>query len=286
MPEKPEVLTVVSALKTKIIGKTIKDVLVRWDNIIASPSVLEFKKGLVGKTIRSITTRGKFIIIFFDEDALLIHLRMEGKFFFRKKGDEYNKHEHIIFTFEDDEQMRFHDVRKFGKMYLIPKKDVYNVLPLKNLGMEFDDKKLNGDYLMKKFARKRLPIKTVLLDQSIIAGIGNIYADEILYLSHINPLDKAYNLDINECNDIVDNTRTVLSSAIKLGGTTIKSFTSSEGVHGLFQNELHVHGKTCGECPTCGGKILKIKIGGRGTYYCPCCQKSKEEKNEKNENNL
>ena len=243
MPEKPEVLTVVSALKSRIVGKSIKDVIVRWDNIIASPSVLEFKKGLIGKTIRSITTRGKFIVIFFD-----------------------------------DEEMRFHDVRKFGKMYLIPKKDVYRVLPLKNLGVEFDDSSFTGSYLKEKFKNKKLPIKTVLLDQSIIAGIGNIYADEILYSSNINPLEKACVLNIKDCNSIVDSTKVILSHAIKLGGTTIKSFTSSEGVHGLFQNELHVHGKVCGDCLKCGGKILKIKVGGRGTYYCPNCQKFKEEK--------
>ena len=276
MPEKPEVLTVVASLKSKIIGKTISDVDVLWDNIIAVPSVSEFKKKLIGKTIKSITTRGKFIVINLDEYSLLIHLRMEGKFFFRKKGDDINKHEHVIFTFTDGDQMRFHDVRKFGKMHLILKDEVYNVLPLKKLGYEFDDKRLDGNYLKDKFARKRLPIKTVLLDQSIIAGIGNIYADEILFLSHINPMDRACELNISDCNKIVDNTFDVLSHAIKLGGTTIKSFTSSEGVHGLFQNELNVHGKKDGICPKCGGKILKIKVGGRGTYYCPLCQKSKE----------
>ncbi len=282
MPEKPEVLTVVKALKPKIVGKTISDVIVRWDNIIKTPSVEEFKKNLIGKTIRKITTRGKFIVIFFDEDALLIHLRMEGKFFFRKKGDEYNKHEHVIFTFTDDEQMRFHDVRKFGKMYLLPKKNIYEVLPLKNLGLEYDDPTLNGNFLKEKFQNKRLPIKTVLLDQSIITGIGNIYADEILFLSKINPNKKAKDLTIKECNDIIKNTQITLNKAIKLGGTTIKSFTSSEGVHGLFQNELHVHGKKAGICPNCGKEIIKIVIGGRGTYYCPNCQKNKEDKNEKN----
>ncbi len=278
MPEKPEVLTVVASLKKKIIGKTISDVDVLWDNIIATPTPVEFKEKLIGKTIKSITTRGKFIVINFSEYSLLIHLRMEGKFFFRKKGDDINKHEHVIFTFTDGEEMRFHDVRKFGKMYLLPKDDVYKVLPLKNLGYEFDDKKLDGNYLMDKFCRKRLPIKTVLLDQSIIAGIGNIYADEILFLSHINPMEKAYDLSIEDCNNIVLNTRDVLKHAIKLGGTTIKSFTSSEGVHGKFQNELHVHGKKDGVCEECGEKILKIKVGGRGTYYCPNCQKCKEGK--------
>ncbi len=283
MPEKPEVITVAKSLKTKIIGKTISDVDVRWDNIIATPSVSAFKKNLVGLSIKDVTTRGKFIVIDLGEYSLLIHLRMEGKFFFRKVGDSINKHEHVIFTFTDGNQMRFHDVRKFGKMYLIPKEDTYKVLPLKNLGYEFYDKKLNGSYLMDKFSKKRIPIKTVLLDQSIITGIGNIYADEILFLSHINPMEKASNLSVLDCDNIVSNTREVLSHATKLGGSTIKSFTSSEGVGGLFQNELCVHGKKDGICPKCGSSILKVKVGGRGTYYCPVCQKYKEDKeDEKN----
>ncbi len=272
MPEKPEVLTVVKQLKPKIVGKTIKEVEVLWDNIIASPDVKNFKKGLKNQTIKDITTRGKWIVILLENDVLLIHLRMEGKFFFRTKNEPYNKHEHVIFRFMDDTEMRFHDVRKFGKMYLLPKKDIYKVLPLKDLGLEFDDPMLSGKYLKEKFQKKTLPIKTALLDQSIIAGIGNIYADEILFLSHINPKIKARTLTEKQCDSIVDNTRVTLSKAIELGGTTIKSFTSSEGVHGLFQNELQVHGKKNKKCPVCGEEIIKIAIGGRGTYYCPNCQ--------------
>ena len=120
---------------------------------------------------------------------------------------------------------------------------------------------------------KKLPIKTVLLDQSIICGIGNIYDDEILFMSKIHPLRKACNISIEECDTIIKNTRVVLEKAIKLGGTTIKSFTSSEGVHGLFQNELLVHGKVGQKCPECSKVIEKIKVGGRGTYYCEYCQK-------------
>lgn len=272
MPEKPEVITVVKQLRPKIVGKTIKEVEVLWDNIIASPDVESFKKSLENQTIKDITTRGKWIVIFLEKDALLIHLRMEGKFFFRTKGEPYNKHEHVIFRFTDNNEMRFHDVRKFGKMYLLPKKDIYTVLPLKDLGLEFDDPMLSGKYLREHFQKKTLPIKTALLDQSIIAGIGNIYADEILFLSHINPKIKARALTEKQCDSIVDNTKITLSKAIKLGGTTIKSFTSSEGVHGLFQNELQVHGKKEEKCPICGEKIIKIAVGGRGTYYCPNCQ--------------
>ena len=157
-------------------------------------------------------------------------------------------------------------------MHLLEKFDYLNKNPLKNMGYEFDDKKLTDVYLYEKLRKKTIPIKTSLLDQSIITGIGNIYDDEILFLSGISPLRKSNQVTIFECKKIIDNTNIVLNKAIKLGGTTIKSFTSSEGVHGLFQNELLVHGKKNCDCPTCGTKIEVIKVNGRGTYYCPKCQ--------------
>ena len=123
------------------------------------------------------------------------------------------------------------------------------------------------------FKKKSLPIKTALLDQSIIVGIGNIYADEILFLSKINPLKKASLLTIDDCNLIIKNTQKVLKQAIIDGGTTIRSYTSSEGVHGRFQQNLLVHTKEGEKCLNCGHLIVKIKVNGRGTYYCPDCQK-------------
>ena len=273
MPEKPEVITVVKKLIPEIVHKEITGCNVFWNNIIAYPNVDEFINNVVGQKINNIKTRGKFIVIELDNFSLLIHLRMEGKFLFRKKEDPINKHEHVEFILDDDISFRFHDVRKFGKMYLIKKEDTYKVKPLSDLGLEYDDSKLNSDYLIEKFKNKRLPIKTVLLDQSIITGIGNIYDDEILFMSKINPYKRACDLSIKECDSIIKNTRIVLEKAIKLGGTTIKSFTSSEGVHGLFQNELLVHGKGGEKCPNCGCILLKTKINGRGTHYCEKCQK-------------
>ena len=272
MPEKPEVLTVVKSLKNKIVGKTITDCNIYWDNIIATPSPNEFKAKIINQKINNITTRGKWIVIKLDDYNLLIHLRMEGKFFFRTKGEEKLKHEHVEFILDDNISFRFHDVRKFGKMYLIENDLVNNTKPLSEIGLEFDDKNLTKEYLFNKIHTKKLPIKTVLLDQSIIAGIGNIYDDEILFKSKINPLRKASEISIDECSNIIKNTNIVLNGAIELGGTTIKSFTSSEGVHGLFQNKLLVHGKANEKCPVCNSIILKTKVGGRGTYYCPKCQ--------------
>ena len=196
---------------------------------------------------------------------------MEGKFLFRKKEDKIGKHEHAEFLLDNGESFRYHDVRKFGKVYLIPKEDTYRVKPLSELGYEYDNPNLTKEYLYQKIHSKRLPIKTVLLDQSIIAGIGNIYDNEILFMSKISPERSSCKITINECQEIIDDTRIVLKKAIALGGTTIRSFTSSEGIHGLFQNELLVHGKK--NCPNCGKPVKKIQIGGRGTYYCSSCQK-------------
>lgn len=273
MPEKPEVLTVVSALRKKIIGKKIINVDVLWDNIIVTPSVSEFKDKLKNQVILSIDTRGKWILIHLSKNTLIIHLRMEGKFFFREHKDPINKHEHVIFTFDDNTEMRFHDVRKFGKMHLLSKDNYLNESPLKEMGYEYYDSNLNENYLYNKLQKKSISIKTSLLDQSIITGIGNIYDDEILFMSGISPMRRGCDVSVSECQKIIDNTKEVLSHAIKLGGTTIKSFTSSEGVHGLFQNELLVHGKGGSPCPKCGKILEKTKIGGRGTHYCTNCQK-------------
>lgn len=273
MPEKPEVLTVVKSLKKEIMGKKIINVEILWNNIIEYPTPKDFKKTIINQKIEDITTRGKWIVIHLTKNILLIHLRMEGKFFFRIKGDSINKHEHVIFTFDDNRQMRFHDVRKFGKMHLLDKDNYLTISPLKEIGYEYNDSKLTSSYLQDKLKKKSIPVKTSLLDQSIIAGIGNIYDDEILYLSKINPNRKSNTITKKECAAIIKNTRDVLERAIEFGGTTIKSFTSSEGVHGLFQQELLVHGKKGGLCPKCRAKIEIIKINGRSTYYCPTCQK-------------
>ena len=272
MPEKPEVITVCKTLEKRILGKTIINCKVYWDNIIIGKKE-EFINKIRDQKIESMTTRGKWLVFFLTKDALLIHLRMEGRFYFRKKSEPRSKHEHVVFTLEDGEEMRFHDVRKFGKMMLLPKQEVFSLKPLNELGYEFDDKNLTEEYLLEKWKKKKLPIKSVLLDQSIIAGIGNIYDDEILFLSHISPFQPANTLTKKDASLIIKNTREVLGKAIQKGGTTIKSFESSEGVHGFFQNELAVHGKNNDVCPLCGSKIEVTKIGGRGTYYCPMCQK-------------
>ena len=264
MPELPEVETVKETLKKIVLNKKIREVDVLYPKIIEYPSVSEFIDILKDKEIKDINRRGKWLMFNLGDYILLSHLRMEGKFFLKNHNDEINKHEHVIFKF-DNSELRYRDTRKFGKMYLYKTNEVNDKKPLNELGLEPWDNNLTSNYLIEKYKNKKLPIKTVLLDQSIIVGIGNIYADEILFLSKINPLTKCCDLSKRDCEKIIKNTREVLEKAIKLGGTTIRSYESSEGVHGLFQNELYVHSKENEKCPICNNTIKKIRVGGRGT---------------------
>ena len=272
MPELPEVETVRQSLKLKICGKVIKNANIYYDGIIEYPDVKLFCKEIKGQRINDIDRYGKWLIFVLDDYYLLSHLRMEGKYFIKNSSDKVNKHEHVVFVLDNDITLRYMDVRKFGKMHLIDKDKIKDMGPLIELGLEPWDKNLTVDYLRDKYKKKKLPIKSVLLDQSIIVGIGNIYADEILFLSRINPLKKCCSLSDEEMAKIIKYTKEELEMAIKKGGTTIRSYSSVNGVHGLFQQELNVHTKEGFKCPVCGSVIIKTKVGGRGTYYCSKCQ--------------
>ena len=155
-------------------------------------------------------------------------------------------------------------------MFLTSKDKLFTDTPLKRLGYEPFNKNLDVNYLKKHFKSKKMPIKTVLLDQEIIAGLGNIYVDEVLFKSHINPFKKANLIEKTECQQIIDNSRDILQKAINMGGTTIRSYTSSLGVTGHYQDKLLVHTKKI--CSICHSNIFVSKIGGRSTYYCKKCQ--------------
>lgn len=273
MPELPEVETIKEILKKRLVNHKIVGISIRYSNLIVYPSISIFEKQIVGETIHNLERRGKWILFELDHYYLLSHLRMEGRYLFRTSNDPIDKHEHISFLLEDGCELRYKDTRKFGRMHLIEKERLYQQSPLSELGLEPWDSQLTVSYLKEKLKHKLVPVKTVLLDQSIITGIGNIYANEILFLSKISPLKVGNQLTKKELETIIQNTKTVLENAIQEGGTTIRSYEASEGVHGRFQQSLAVHGKQETPCPVCNTPILKITVGGRGTYYCPKCQK-------------
>ena len=273
MPELPEVETVRKTLEKKLVGRKIIDVDILYPNIIENDEKT-FCQNIKNQTIKAMKRRGKWLIFELDDYFLLSHLRMEGKYFFKTANDEIKKHEHVIFKLDNNQELRYNDTRKFGRMVLVKKDEIQKEKKIKELGLEPFDKNLTKEYLKDRMKNIKLPIKTALLDQSIIAGIGNIYANEILFASKINPLIPANSCTLKQYEAIINNTKTILNKAIENGGTTIKSYESSEGVHGRFQQHLSVHGKENEPCPNCHKPIIKEKVNGRGTYYCPNCQKT------------
>ena len=270
MPELPEVRTVANVLKRNLLNKKITNIRIIYPKIIDIGS-LDFKN-LIGKKLTDVNTKGKFLIFTFEDLYLVSHLRMEGKYFIKKLDDCNEKHEHIIFEF-GDLSVRYHDTRKFGVMKIVNKKDLDNTLEIKKQGIEPIDDSLTSNYLLEKFKDKKMPIKTALLDQEIISGLGNIYADEVLFASGIHPLRETKSITKEECENIILSSKKILLHAIKEGGTTIKSYTSSLGVTGNYQNYLCVHKREGMNCKKCNTVIKRIKVGGRSTYYCENCQK-------------
>ncbi len=275
MPEIAEVETVRNTLKKRILNKPIKSVNVRYPKMIES-NLEEFKKILVGRSFLDIKRRGKWLIFDLGDYYLLSHLRMEGKYFIKNHEEELNKHEHVIITFTDNTDLRYHDTRKFGRMNLIKKEELATAEEIAKQGLEPGDENLTAKYLINKFKKKRLPIKTVLLDQTIISGLGNIYANEVLFAAGIDPLKKACDVSLEEASRIVTESNRIIKEAIKMGGTTIKSYTSSLGVTGRFQQYLCVHKREGMPCLKCGTTILNMKVNGRSTYFCPKCQEVTE----------
>ena len=273
MPELPEVETVRRVLKKKIIGKTIKKIDVYYKGIIES-NYNDFINNIINQKFIDIDRRGKYLIFELNDYYLVSHLRMEGKFFLKDKSEPVEKHEHVIF-YLDDITLRYHDTRKFGKMDLVTKDKLFTDTPLCNIGIDANSDELTVDYLKKKILRNK-PIKSLLLEQDVIAGIGNIYADEILFASRINPETPGSKLNDKDLENIIINSKKILDKSIEFGGTTIRSYTSSLGVIGHNQDNLMVHKREGEECFICKSKIIKTKVGGRGTYYCPKCQKVKK----------
>ena len=269
MPEIAEVRTVVKHLDKHIVGKKIIGIDIFYPKMI--DNIDEFKREVIGKTFKCFSNYGKWIIISLGDKSILGHLRMEGKFFIKNKDDEINKHEHVIFYLDDGTTLRYHDTRKFGRMKLVDTNEIYKLNEISKLGIEPDSKMLTANYIYEMIHKKNIPIKTLLLDQTIINGLGNIYADEVLFASNILPNRLGSSITMEECEKIKDSCYKIITKATSCGGSTIRSYTSSLGVYGTYQNYLMVHTKK--SCSVCGSNIIKTRVGGRGTYYCPKCQK-------------
>lgn len=276
MPELPEVETVTRTLRELVKGKTIQEVQVRLPRIIQRPAEIEqFCAALAGHTIIDVLRRGKFIRIVLDGLVLVSHLRMEGRYGVFRQDEPVERHTHVIFSFTDDTQLRYKDVRQFGTMHLFKEGEELNELPLKKLGVEPLSEQFTAELLRSKLQKRSSKIKPLLLNQELIVGLGNIYVDEALHAAKIHPERTPDSLSKQEWSKLHQAIVDTLTKAVEAGGSSIKSYVNGQGEMGMFQQQLLAYGRENQPCSSCGTMITKFVVGGRGTHICPRCQKVK-----------
>lgn len=274
MPELPEVETVRRGLQIQLAEATIKSVNVLRPDSVAYPSVPDFVRLLTGRTFRSVDRRGKYLLLHLSEGAgMVAHLRMSGRLLVLQAAGQEPGHVRIRLQLADGRKLIFDDTRVFGRLWCVPSGASFeDIVPaLKKLGPE-PLAGLDPEHLQVSFSGKVQCIKTALLDQTIIAGIGNIYADESLHRARINPTRRAGELSRKELARLSREIVSVLANAIELGGSTLRNYTDANGVSGNFQNEALVYGRKDEPCRTCKSKIERIKLAGRSAHFCPRCQ--------------
>ncbi|WP_270238047.1 DNA-formamidopyrimidine glycosylase [Lactobacillus delbrueckii] len=272
MPEMPEVETVRRTLRPLVVGKTIDHVDIWYDKVITGDPET-FKRELKGKTFTAVDRYAKFLLFRLGDLTVVSHLRMEGKYHLTTWDAPVDKHEHLQFAFTDGSSLRYADVRKFGRLQLVETGTEFQVTGLKNLGVEANSPEFSLDYFEKGLKKRSMNIKSLLMSQTLVAGLGNIYVDEVLWQSRINPLTPANELTKGQVKQLHSAINETIEEATKYGGTTVHSFLNAEGESGHYQEKLKVYGKEGQPCPRCGEDFVKIKISGRGTTYCLHCQK-------------
>lgn len=270
MPELPEVETVARGLRVPLVGRTIQSVWYDWAKVIQTPSPEQFTARIQGQTVRAINRRAKYILCELDHDILAIHLKMTGRLYVTNADhtERDDQWVHIRFGLDNGQELRFSDTRKFGRVYLAS--SVGEFAPA--LGPEPLTDDFTVDILRDCLAGRHRQIKALLLDQSFIAGVGNIYADESLHHARIHPLRTADSLTANEIALLHQTIRMVLNKGIDYQGATISSYRKPDGTRGESQDHLYVYDREGEPCLNCGQPIIKIRVAQRGTHYCPNCQ--------------
>jgi formamidopyrimidine-DNA glycosylase len=265
MPELPEVETIVRRMRPEIVGRTITTASLLWERTLATPKLAAFNKNILGQKVDAVNRRAKYIVIQLSVDTLIIHLRMSGDILFRAVDAPVEKHDRLLLTLDDEKVLAFNDMRKFGRVWLTPSpNDV-----LGKLGPEPLEDDFTSDDLFKRITAHTRQIKPLLLDQHIIAGLGNIYTDEALHLAGLHPLTKSDMIKRDQAERLWRSVRQVLNEGIERNGTSIDWIYRG----GQYQHYLHVYGRADEPCLNCGTPIQKIVVGQRGTHFCPQCQK-------------
>lgn len=271
MPELPEVETVARELRQNILGRTLKSIDPLWGRSMDVRCDIP----LENQSVKSIARKGKYLIVSFTRSFLVIHLRMTGQLLFYTQGlQKPHNHVRIIVTFTDGSQLHFRDMRKFGRFYHVIDPDEI----IKNIGMDALDMQMNLHTFRTLLSNSRMNLKAFLLSQYYISGLGNIYVDESLFRSHLHPSDIAASLSKGQSELLFNSIRTVLNEAVENMGSTISDYRDTYGNAGNNQNFFRVYGRVGNPCVECGTMVKKMRFAGRGTYYCPSCQKPEKVK--------
>jgi formamidopyrimidine-DNA glycosylase len=273
MPELPEVETVCRTLQPHLLGRTIRRIEI-LERRLRLPVDERALAGLEGRRIEKITRIGKYIVLYLaGEAAWVFHLGMSGKLICVAKNTERRKHDHIIVDLGDGNELRYHDPRRFGLSLVAQKNDLSRLAQLRHLGIDPFDPDLTSRYLFRFTRSSARRIRDLLLDQQIIAGLGNIYANEILSFAGIKPTTRAHRLTQRQVQAIADSIPRLLGDAIRWCGTSFSDYRDADDNSGEFQNHLRVYDRTGEPCRVCSSVIKRAVLGNRSAYYCPSCQK-------------
>ena len=273
MPELPEVETICRGLRALLRGRVITrvDVLERR---LRAPVDGDFRAQLQGRMILDATRRGKYILILLEGEWVWVsHLGMSGKLVYVEGGRPRAKHDHIIITLEQGHELRYHDPRRFGLSLVVARADIESLPGIRDLGPEPLDERFDGAYLFSVARKSKRRIRDLLMDQTILAGLGNIYANEILHYAGIRPTMRAWRLGRRRAERLAQVTPTLLREAIRWCGTSFSDYRDAEDRRGEFQNRLRVYDREGEPCAECGVKIKRISMGNRSAYYCARCQR-------------
>ena len=276
MPEMPEVEIIRQHLDRKLAGKKIRDIEILLPRQLKQPESPEaFKAMCCGLAVESMERKGKYLLMRLEgEIRVLFHLRMTGSLVFVEAGADYeNAYTRAVFYLEDGSRLCFADIRTFGVICGLRPGELESVKGLAEMGPEPLSEAFTAEYLYGAAQRTRMPIKNLLLDQRKIGGIGNIYADEALFLARLHPLRPSSSLSLEECQSLCAAVNQVIEAGIRDGGTTFRDYRNGAGGKGSHQEHLYVYHRQGQPCRECGVLIEYLKVGGRGTHICPMCQR-------------
>lgn len=276
MPELPEVETVMRGLSSVLIGRTFTSIELRRKDL-RFPLPKNMPAALVGHKITSLSRRAKYILIHFENDnSLIVHLGMSGRMVIDDGTSGLQKHDHVIFQTNKNQQIKFNDPRRFGMMDMVPTTKAGAHKLLKHLGPEPLETSFSGESLYAKLKTKKIAIKLAIMDQRVVVGVGNIYACEALYAAGIHPERPANKVTLTECKALVTAIKAILKRAIAKGGSSLRDYVQADGELGYFQHEFAVYGREGEKCKACSCKnktIQRITQSGRSTFFCATKQK-------------